>query len=131
MPHPGEKPLNFIRSIPADGSTNVSPLIRTITLVFDENVVAHCVWRKNQKHIQVWEGTQRLEKDKDYRIVKSPYHRHNILIKPIGRLASNTEYTIAVFPHLTSNTGEHLRKTVIIKFKTGWRRRRIPPLIEE
>lgn len=132
MPQPGEKPLNFIRSIPANRSRNVSPFISTITLFFDKNVVDDCVWRNNQRQIQVWEGTQRLEKDRDYRVVRSFAfaQRRQIFIKPIGRLAANTDYTIAIFPGMSSKAGEKLGKTVIIKFRTG-RRRIVPRPIEE
>jgi len=127
--HRGEKPLNFIRSIPADGCRHVSPLIRTITLVFDRNVCDHSVWMHNRKQIQVWEGMQRLVPGRDYRLVRSSDCR-KIFIKPIGRLAANTEITIAIYPHLMSRTCEKLCRTVIIKFRTGIRRRIFLPIEE-
>jgi hypothetical protein len=126
------RPLNFIGSIPADGSTNVSPLIRNIILIFDKSVFDHSVRRHNRFQIHVWEGTKRLEKGIDYHLSRSFAFggRRKIIIRMTRRLAANTEYTVAIFPHLTSRDGEKLGKTVIIKFKTG-RRRIVPPPIEE
>lgn len=131
MPQPGERPLNFIRSIPANRSRNVSPLIRTITLFFDKNVVDDSVWRNNRRQIQVFEGSNRLERGRDYRVVRSFAFadRRKIFIKPIGRLAANTQITIVILPHLMSKAGRRLGRTVVIRFRTG-RRRNTPPIEE-
>lgn len=122
-------PFNFVCSIPADGSRHVSPLIRTIALVFDKNVVDHSVWMHNRRQIQVWEGMRHLARGKDYRLARSFSDCRKIFIKPIGRLAANTEITVAVSPHLMSRTGEKLCRTIIINFRTG--RRIILDPIEE
>jgi len=131
MPQFGEWPLRFIRSIPANRSRNVSPLIRTITLIFNKNVVDDSVWRNNRRQIQVWEGSKRLERGRDYRLVRSFAFadRRKIFIKPIGRLAANTQITIVILPRLMSRAGRRLNRTVIIRFRTG--RRRIIPQNEE
>jgi|GEM_PF-1620310 len=140
MRHHGIKPLNFVRSIPADGATDVSPNIRNIVLFFDNSFDHRWEWRRNRGKIQVWEGTRRLEKGIDYRLIRSS--KRKIIIRLRRRLAANTEYTVAIFPierrrhfHHISSPDRDIeidspRKTIIIKFKTG-RRRVISRFIEE
>ena len=132
MAQPGEKPLNFVSSIPANGATNVSRSIGTITLVFDKNVVDDSVWEDNKTQIDFWAGSDRLEKRIDYNVVRSTAtaKRRNIYIKPIGLLKANTKYTIRIGPNLTSKACQSLGKSVIITFTTG-RRGVVPTPIEE
>lgn len=126
MRHHGIKTLSFVRSIPADGSINVSPHIRNIVLFFDTSLDHR---RKDRGKIQVWEGTRRLEKGIDFRLIRSS--KRKILIRPIRRLAANTEFTVAIFPdHHKDREVESPRKTVIIKFKTGRRRFVLRPIEE-
>lgn len=124
MAQPGQKPLNFIRSIPANGATNVSRSLKTITLVFDKNVVNDSVWANNQRQVQLYLGIDRLQKGIDYRVTRvkdtvDPSQRRNIYVKLLHRLLPNTTYKVVVFPNLTSKAGEKLGSTVIITFTTG------------
>lgn len=115
------KPLNFIRSIPANGATNVSRSLKTITLVFDKNVVDDSVWTKNQRQVQMFLGADRLTKGVDYRVTRSTAfsQRRFIFIKLLHRLLPNTKYKVVVKPELASKAGEQLGSTVIITFTTG------------
>jgi len=124
MPEPGQKPLNFIRSVPTNGATNVSRSLKTITLVFDKNVVNDSVWANNQRQVQLFLGVNRLQKGVDYRVTRvkdtvDPNKRRNIYVKLLHRLLPNTTYKVVVFPDLTSKAGEKLGSTVIITFTTG------------
>jgi len=121
MAQPGEKPLNFIRSIPANGAKNVSRLLKTITLVFDKNVVDNSVWANNQNQVQLYLGVDRLQKGVDYRVTRSTVfsQRRNIYVKLLHRLLPNTTYKVVVYPNLSSKAGETLGSTVIITFTTG------------
>ncbi len=132
MAQPGEKPLSFVSSIPANGATNVARNIGTITLVFDKNVVDDSVWEDNKTQIDFWAGSDRLEKRIDYNVVRSTAtaKRRNIYIKPIGLLNANTKYTIRIGPNLKSKAGQSLGKSVLIVFTTG-RKGVIPTPIEE
>ncbi len=114
MAQPGEKPLSFVSSIPANGATNVARNIGTITLVFDKNVVDDSVWEDNKTQIDFWADSQRLQKRIDYNVVRSTAveKRRNIYI------------------NLTSKAGESLGKSVIITFTTG-RRGVVPIPVEE
>lgn len=121
MPEPGQKPLNFIRSVPANGATNVSRSLKTITLVFDKNVVDDSVWTNNQRQVQLYLGADRLQKGVDYRVTRSTAlsQRRNIYVKLLHRLLPNTTYKVVIFPDLVSKAGEKLGSTVIITFTTG------------
>lgn len=132
MAQPGQKPLNFVSSVPANGATNVSRNTGTITLVFDKNVVDDSVWTNNKEQIEFWAGSTRLQKKIDYNIVRSSAttKRRNIYIKPIRLLKANTKYTIRVGPNLESKAGQSLGKSVIIIFTTG-RKGAVPTPIEE
>jgi hypothetical protein len=119
----GERSLRFIRSIPANGARNVSPSIRTITLIFNRNVTADSVWDNNRRQILVFEGSRRLVRGRDFRIVRSRDFddRRKIFIKPIGRLAANTRITIVILPGLRAVNGRRLGRRVVIRFRTGRR----------
>jgi len=121
MPQPGQKPLNFIRSIPANGATNISRSLKTITLVFDKNVVDNSVWTNNQSQVQMFLGADRLQKGVDYRVTRSSAfnQRRNIFVKLLHRLLPNTTYKVVIYPGMTSKAGEQLGSTVIITFTTG------------
>ena len=121
MAQPGEKPLNFIRSIPSNGATNVSRSLRTMTLVFDKNVIDDSVWANNQKQIVVFKGITQLHKASDYRVtrINTSSQRRNIYIKFLHSLAPNTKYKVAIYPDLISKAGETLGKTVLISFTTS------------
>ncbi|MGE5389457.1 MAG: Ig-like domain-containing protein [Deltaproteobacteria bacterium] len=115
------KPLNFISSVPANGATNVSRSLKTITLLFDKNVVDDSVWVNNQRQVQMFLGADRLTKGVDYRVTRSTAlsQRRKIFIKLLHRLLPNTKYKVVVKPGLTSKAGEQLGSTVIITFTTG------------
>ncbi len=125
MPQPGKKPLNFVSSVPASGSTNVSTSLRTITLLFDKNVVDNSVWTNNRSQIKRWAGPFKIP----IRISRSAAfsERRKIFVTPVNGLVANTKYTIAVYPDLTSKAGEKLGKTVIITFTTAKARAPKPP----
>jgi len=81
MALPGQKPLNFISSIPKNKSTNVSTSLKTITLLFDKNVVDDSVWDNNRKQIKMWAGPFRIS----VRISRSKLfsERRKIFVTPI------------------------------------------------
>ena len=120
MAQPGEKPLSFVSSIPANGATNVARNIGTITLVFDKNVVDDSVWEDNKTQIDFWAGSDRLEKRIDYNVVRSTAtaKRRNIYIKPIGLLNANTKYTIRIGPNRNQKQAKAWVK-VLSSFTTG------------
>jgi len=86
MPN-GGKPLNFVRSVPARGSTNVSPGISVITLYFDKNVVNDSVWTNNRNQIRMYRGSTRVA----IRVTRIPdtvdvTQRRKIFVHPVNRL---------------------------------------------
>lgn len=124
MAEPGQKPLNFVRSIPANGATGVSTNIKSIKLIFDKNVVNDSVWANNRKQIKMWAGIQKVPVASQVTRIKDTVdfsQRTNIFIKPNKALLPFTRYTIAIYPDLTAKNGKKLGKTVIITFTTGKR----------
>jgi hypothetical protein len=120
MPEPGEKPLNFIRSVPRNGAVNVSPSRKTMLLVFDKNVVNDSVWDNNRNQIRLFRGKIRVS----IRVKRIPdtvdfSKRRNIYVTPVRRLRSLASYRLVVLPNLRSKAGETLGKTVTIRFKNG------------
>lgn len=117
MALPGQKPLNFISSIPKNKSTNVSTSLKTITLLFDKNVVDDSVWDNNRKQIKMWAGPFRIS----VRISRSKLfsERRKIFVTPIKGLSPNVKYTIAIYPDLKSKAGQELGETVIVSFTTA------------
>jgi len=118
MPVPGQKPLNFVRSIPASGST-VSPSISVITLLFDKNVVNDSVWQNNRKQIRMFRGDTQVA----IRVTRIPdtvdfSQRRKIFVRPVNRLRSGSTYTIVIGPGVTSKAGERLGKTVRVVLRT-------------
>lgn len=119
MPN-GARPLNFVRSVPARGSRNVSPAIRTITLFFDKNVVNNAVWTNNRNQIRMFRGSTRVA----IRVTRIPdtvdmTQRRKIFVHPVNRLRANTRYTIVIGRNLRSKAGETLGETVRVSFTTG------------
>lgn len=117
---PGQNPLNFVSSSPTNGTTGVSPNLKTILLVFDKNVVNDSVWVNNRQQIKLWRGTtpvginvNRINDTVDFS------KRNNIYVKPKKGLLSLTNYKIVISPNLTAKNGEKLGKTVTLRFKTG------------
>ncbi len=124
MAEPGQKPLNFVRSIPAKGATSVSTRLKSIKLIFDKNVVNDLVWANNRKQIKLWAGSQKVPVANIVTRIKDTVNfseRNNIYLKPTRNLLPFTKYTIAIYPDLTAKNGEKLGKTVIITFTTGKR----------
>lgn len=122
MAEPGQKPLNFVRSIPAKGATGVSTRLRSIKLVFDKNVVNDLVWANNRKQLQMWAGSQKIPVANIVTRIKDTVNfseRNNIYIKPSRNLLPNTKYTIAIYPDLTAKNGQKLGRTVIVTFTTA------------
>ncbi|MDD3268672.1 MAG: Ig-like domain-containing protein [Syntrophomonadaceae bacterium] len=122
MAEEGQKPLNFLRSIPAKGAAGVSTRLKSIKLLFDKNVVNDSVWANNRKQIKMWAGTQKIPARFTVTRIKDTVdfsERNNIFIKPRGNLLPFTKYTIAILPELTSKNGQTLGKTVVITFTTG------------
>jgi hypothetical protein len=114
------KPLNFVRSVPRNGATNVSPNLKTILLVFDKNVVSNEVWENNKNQIRFYRGTARVS----IRITRIPdtvdfSKRRNIYVKPIRNLRSSAGYRLVMLPNLKSKAGDTLGKTVTIRFRTS------------
>lgn len=114
------RPLHFVRSVPASGSTNVSRAIRTITLFFDKNVVNDAVWTNNRNQIRMFRGSTRVA----IRVTRIPdtvdfSQRRKIFVHPVNRLRANTRYTIVIGPTLKSKAGDTLGKTVRVHFTTG------------
>lgn len=119
MPN-GSRPLNFVRSIPARGSRNVSPGIRVITLFFDKNVVNDAVWTNNRNQIRMFRGSTRVPiRVTRIRDTVDFSQRRKIFVRPVNRLRSNTRYTIVIRPNLRSKAGERLGRTVTVSFRTG------------
>ena len=119
MPN-GARPLNFVRSVPARGSTIVSPSIRAITLFFDKNVVNNSVWTNNRSQIRMFRGTTRVA-IRVTRILDTVdfSQRRKIFVHPVNRLRANTRYTIVIGRNLRSKAGETLGQTVRVSFTTG------------
>jgi hypothetical protein len=119
MPN-GSSPLNFVRSIPARGSRNVSPGIRVITLFFDKNVVNDAVWTNNRNQIRMFRGSIRVPiRVTRIRDTVNFSQRRKIFVRPINRLRPNTRYTIVIGRNLKSKAGERLGRTVTVSFRTG------------
>jgi hypothetical protein len=120
MAQAGEKPLNFIRSVPGSGSKNISTSLNRVKLVFDKNVVNDSVWANNRTQIRMWKDGQkiaaRVTRIKD---TVDFSQRQNIYVKPAAGFSANTKYTIIVYPDLSSKNGEKLGKSVVITFTTG------------
>ena len=119
MPN-GARPLNFVRSVPASGSTNISRSIRTITLFFDKNVVNNAVWTNNRNQIRMFRGSTRVA----IRVTRIPdtvdiTRRREIFVHPVNRLRANTRYTIVIGPNVRSKAGDTLGRTVRVTFTTG------------
>lgn len=119
MPN-GTKRLNFVRSVPASGSRNVSPRIREITLFFNQNVVNDAVWANNRNQIRMFRGSTRIA----IRVTRIPdtvdfSQRRKIFVRPVNRLRANTRYTIVIGPNLKSKAGHRLGETVRVSFTTG------------
>ncbi|MGR6835233.1 Ig-like domain-containing protein [Syntrophomonas erecta] len=117
---PGQKPLKFVRSIPASRSKKVSPFIKTITLIFDKNVVNNSVWDKNRTMITMFAGDRKIP----IKVVRIPdtvdfSQRQKIFVKPQVTLDSFTKFTIRISAGLTAKNGEKLGKTVLVTFTTG------------
>lgn len=124
MPPAQQNPLHFVRSVPANGATGVSPT-RTFLLVFDKNVVNNSVWTNNKKQIKLFKGTSSVP----IRVTRIPdtvdfSKRRNIYVKPVNALLPFTRYRLVISPNLTSKAGEKLGRTVTIFFTTG---RRVTP----
>jgi hypothetical protein len=120
MAVPGQKPLNFVSSVPANGARNVSTRLKEIKLVFDKNVVNDLVWSNNRKQVRMFKGSERIA----IRVRRIPdtvdfSKRRNIYVRPVNALAPNTKYTIVILADLTSKAGEKLGKSVVISFTTG------------
>lgn len=114
------RPLHFVRSVPARGSTNVSPSIRTITLFFDKNVVNDAVWVNNRSQIRMFRGTTRVAiRVTRIRDTVDFSQRRKIFVHPVNRLRANTKYTIVIGRNLQSKAGDTLGTTVRVSFTTG------------
>lgn len=119
---PGQKPLNFVRSVPRNRATGVSPDLKNILLVFDKNVVNDSVWANNRRQIKLWRGSTRV--GINVVRVKDTVNfakRQNIYVKPIKKLRPLSNYRLVIDPDLTAKNGQTLGKTVTIRFKTGSR----------
>lgn len=128
MARVSQKPLNFVRSVPANGAADVSTRLSTILLVFDKNVVNNSVWTNNKRQIKLFRGTTRVAAN----VTRVPdtvdfSKRGNIYLKPKGHLLPLTKYHVVISPRLTSKAGETLGRTVTVTFTTGRR----PPEPEE
>ena len=114
------RPLHFVRSVPASGSTNVSRAIKTITLFFDKNVVNNAVWTNNRNQIRMFRGSTRVAiRVTRIRDTVDFSQRRKIFVHPVSRLRANTRYTIVISPNLKSKAGDTLGKTVRVHFTTG------------
>lgn len=125
---PVQKPLRLVRSNPPNGASGVSTQLRTILLVFDQNVVSDSVWNHNKCQIEMYHGPNRVA----INVTRVPdtvnYSQcRNIYVKPIRPLLPWTRYHVVICPDLESKSGNNLGKTVTITFKTGRR----PPEPEE
>lgn len=112
-------PLNFVRSVPRDGATNVSTALTTILLVFDKNVVNDAVWDNNKNQIRMYRGSTRIS----INVTRIPdtvdfSKRTNIYVKPVRSLLPATTYRVVILPGLESKAGETLGETVTITFTT-------------
>ncbi len=132
MPAPGEKPLNFVFSVPANGARNVSTRPREIKLVFDKNVVNDDVWNNNRKQIRMFKGSERVAINvKRVPDTQDFSKRHNIYITPTKALAPNSKYTIRILANLTSKAGQKLGKAVEVSFTTGKKSSSKPTIVSE
>ena len=114
------RPLHFVRSVPASGSTNVSRAIKTITLFFDKNVVNDAVWANNRTKIRMFRGSTRVAITVTrIRDTVDFSQRRKIFVHPVNRLRANTRYTIVIGRNLRSKAGDTLGRTVRVSFTTG------------
>ena len=125
---PLPKPLRLVRSNPPNGAAGVSIQLRTILLVFDQNVVSDNVWNRNKCQIEMYHGPNRVA----INVARVPdtvdYNQcRNIYVKPLRPLLPWTRYQVVICPELESKFGDILEKTVTLTFKTGRR----PPEAEE
>lgn len=123
MAQPGQKPLNFISSVPANGATNVSTSLKTMTLTFDKNVIDDSVWANNKKQVDVFIGPSHLNKTTDFHVTRNTAfsQRRNIYLRFLHSLVPNTKYKVVIYPGMKSKAGQTLGKTVILTFTTGKR----------
>ncbi len=115
---PGQRPLNFVRSIPSSGSKNVSlkPLLH---LYFDKNVVSDNVWQNNRRQFQLFRGTTPVS----INVTRIPdtvdfSRRREIFVRPVNSLRTSTTYKLVIKKNLTSKAGETLAKQITITFTT-------------
>lgn len=119
MPN-GQNPLNFVRSIPRNGATNVSPNLRTIRLFFSLNVVNNSVWDNNQNQIRLFRGDTRVAiRVSRISDLVNFARRREIFVRPVNGLRPNTSYRLVILPNLRGRNGRTLGKTVTIRFRTG------------
>lgn len=116
----GQNPLNFVRSIPRNGATNVSPSLRTIRLFFSLNVVNNSVWTNNRNQFRLFRGTRRVT----IQVTRIPDtvdfdRRREIFVRPVFGLRPNASYRLVILPNLEGRNGQTLGETVTIRFRTG------------